>query len=233
MGESTSFHCAGMAGISSKVALIPAAGMGTRLGLGPKALLRLGRQTLLEILVKMLAPIVDSIIMAVPIGFEEQFESVLGDNIFIISGGSTRQESIDRLLEASNAELLLIQDVARPFASSALCLKVLETAADNGAAGAFLPATVPVGLLEKGVVANYWDRHQARVFQAPQAYRRDVLLDAQRKAASIQFQSTAQMVIQAGYVLHAVSGEAENIKITTPLDWQIAQRVIAPQLGLI
>ena len=213
-------------------ALIPAAGLGTRLGLGPKCLLRLGEQTVLELVVAALAPLVDEVLVAAPGGFEGELRAVLRGSASVITGGDTRQDSIDALLHASAGQLVLIQDAARPFASRALHTAVLDAASMHGAAGAFLDPTVPVGFLADGTVASYRTRQEARIFQAPQAYSREVLMDARRKSAGRQFQSTAQMVIDAGHALWAVPGEPENIKITTSLDWLIAQRVIAPLLGL-
>jgi len=213
-------------------ALIPAAGLGTRLGLGPKCLLRIGERTLLEIVVATLLPLVDEVLVAVPQEFIGEITSLLQGRATVIPGGRSRQESIDLLLDACAGQVVLIQDAARPFASPALCAAVLQAAAQHGAAGAFLDPTVPVGRLENGVVASCQTWQEARIFQAPQAYSRDVLRSAQQKAAGREFQSTAQMVIAAGYALQAIPGEPENIKITTSLDWLIAQRVIAPTLGL-
>ena len=213
-------------------ALIPAAGLGTRLGLGPKCLLRIGERTLLEIIVATIQPLVDEVLVAVPDDFVIEVTALLKDRATVIPGGNTRQASIDKLITASTGQVVLLQDGARPFASSALCAAVLEAAALYGAAGAFLDPTVPVGHIEGGMVASYQTRQEARIFQAPQAYRRAVLLSAQQQTAGRDFQSTAQMVITAGFALRAVAGEPENIKITTSLDWQIAQKVIAPALGL-
>lgn len=217
----------------SKTALIPAAGMGTRLGQGPKALLCLGERSLLQILMETLSPLVNEIVVAAPPGFEAEFKSILKDKARVVRGGRTRQDSISQMLDACAGEILLIQDVSRPFASRALCSKVLEAAVLHGAAGAFVEPSVPIGLLEAGLVATYWDRHMARVFQAPQAFARDVLIKAQRRISGTQLQSTAQLVMQAGTAMWAITGEYENIKITTPLDWQIANKVIAPKLGLV
>lgn len=213
-------------------ALIPAAGLGTRLGLGPKCLLRIGGRTLLEIVVTTLLPLVDEVLVAVPADFAVEITALLQGRATVITGGRSRRESIDLLLAASSGQIVLIQDAARPFASSALCSAVLLAAEQHGAAGAFLDPTVPVGRLQDGVVASYQTRQEARIFQAPQAYHRAVLHTARHKTTGREFQSTAQMVIAAGYTLQAIPGEPENIKITTSLDWLIAQRVIAPTLGL-
>lgn len=214
-------------------ALIPAAGSGERLGLGPKALLRLGRLTLIEILVDTLEPIVGSIVVSAPEGYVHEFKRLLGSRSIVVRGGCNRQESIDKILSVSSAEILLIQDVARPFARRSLCEKVLRAAARHGAAGAFLDPMVPVGYSDGGSIGLQWDRQHARIFQAPQAFSRDILARARSLHAGRQFQSTAQMVIEAGFPLAEVPGNVENIKITTPFDWQVAQRVIAPMLGLI
>jgi len=213
-------------------ALIPAAGHGERLGLGPKCLLRLGERTLLEILVATLTPLVDEVLVAVPEDLEDTLQTLLRDTASVVAGGATRQDSIDALVQAASGQVLLIQDVARPFASRDLHLAVLDAARQHGAAGAFLDPTVPVGHLADGAVASYHTRQAAGIFQAPQAYRREVLERARQRTAGREFQSTAQMVIDAGYALRAVPGEPENIKITSPLDWLIAQRVIAPLLQL-
>lgn len=215
-----------------KSALIPAAGLGSRLGLSPKCLLRIGQQSLLEILLTTIQPLVDEILVAVPSDYECEIATNLRDRAVIVPGGESRQDSIEHLIDASSGEILLIQDVARPFASRSLCSMVLEAAIEHGAAGAFLDPTVPVGRLKNGAVASYQSRFEVGIFQAPQAFRRDVLMTARQRTAGQQFQSTAQMVIDAGYALQAIPGEAENIKITTLLDWLIGQNVIAPTLGL-
>jgi 2-C-methyl-D-erythritol 4-phosphate cytidylyltransferase len=214
-------------------ALVAAAGTGTRLGLGPKCLLRLGELSVLEIVVAALQALVDEVWVAVPAELERPITALLAGRAQVLVGGRTRHESIARLLQASAGQLVLVHDGARPFASRALYSAVLDAATRYGAAGAFLDPAVPVGHLENDVIASYQTGDEARIFQTPQAYARDVLLTAGQKTGGRQFQSTAQMVIAGGYPLHAIPGEPENIKITTSLDWLIAQNAIAPKLGLL
>jgi len=212
-------------------ALVPAAGIGSRLGLGPKALLRLGGRTLLDVLLETLSPLVQEVLVAYPADYSREFEERFGHLATLVQGGNNRQESIRELIAASAGDILLIQDVARPFPSGRLCADVLEAARSHGAAGAFLDPTVPVGLIDNECVADYRDRTKAGIFQAPQAFRRSLLEAAQASAGDRVYQSTAQMVIGAGTALRVVPGEPENIKITTPLDWEIARTVIGPKLG--
>lgn len=216
--------------MKGSVGFIPAAGIGTRLGLGPKGLLRIGNRTMLELLLDTLTPILSRVLVAAPRNYVKEFQSICGGRAEVILGGVSRQESIQLLLNNSDEEWVLIQDVARPFTSRSLCKRVLKAAIDNGAAGAFLDPTVPVGHMLNKQVTEYWGRAEARIFQAPQAFSRELLAQAQRLAQGKSFQSTAQMVIDSGYSMFGVEGEQTNIKITNKFDWLVAQRVIAPML---
>jgi len=217
---------------TTRAAIIPAAGEGTRLGLGPKAMLKIGDTLLLDYLINTLSPLVDDIVIALPHSLIDTYNSHSNSKLRVIFGGKTRQETIELLLRETDAEIILIQDAARPFASRELCEKVLNAAAEHGAAGAFLDPQVPVGHIINHQVGNFLDRSEAGIFQAPQAFKRSVLLHAIESQASTQCQSTAQLVIHAGHPLFVVPGEQENIKITTPFDWKVAQQVIAPLLGI-
>ncbi|WP_020208348.1 IspD/TarI family cytidylyltransferase [Gilvimarinus chinensis] len=218
-----------MAAIVRRAAIIPAAGFGTRLGKGPKGFLKLGDRTLIEWTAHTLLPIVDRIVVAVPEGFEQAAQKLLPD-CTIICGANSRHMSLVKLFEQSFAETVLIQDAARPFASRALCNAVIHAAEIHGAAGAFLDPVVPVGTIENDAVGQFWHRHEVGIFQAPQAFSHALLDDAMSRPDAELFQSTAQLVIDSGQPLFAVQGEAENIKITSPLDWEIAEKVLAPKL---
>src|SRR5690606_9773804 len=105
-------------------------------------------------------------------------------------------------------------------------------AVEHGAAGAFLSPTVPIARISQHQACDYWDRSEAGYFQTPQAFSRDILLSSYQRAGDQCYQSTAQYVINAGFPLIAITGEIENIKITSELDWQIAKQVLAPRLGV-
>ncbi|MGI8747433.1 MAG: 2-C-methyl-D-erythritol 4-phosphate cytidylyltransferase, partial [Deinococcus sp.] len=94
--------------------LIPAAGWGTRLGLGPKALVQLAGRSLLERTLEGLRPHVDELLVALPAGLELHDLKPPLPGVRTITGGSTRQDSVRLLLEASDAGLVLIHDAARP-----------------------------------------------------------------------------------------------------------------------
>jgi 2-C-methyl-D-erythritol 4-phosphate cytidylyltransferase len=70
--------------------------------------------------------------------------------------------------------------------------------------------------------------HQLRIIQSPQAYRRERLLQIYELAAQHgwQFQTTVELMHAAQQATTIVPGEENNIKITMPLDWQIAEKIL-------
>jgi 2-C-methyl-D-erythritol 4-phosphate cytidylyltransferase len=207
-------------------ALVPAAGAGTRLGLGPKALLAISGKPLLRRLVDRLLRVADEVVLAVPAAHIAHFRSAYPD-CRCIAGGDSRHESVQRLLQAATHDWALLQDAARPFASEALLREVALAALETGCAGAFLDPDVPVARISGGLVVEAIARDQAGIFQAPQAFSRTLLqavLD-QAEARGWRDQSTLQLALRAGVAVRSVRGEKTNIKLTTPEDWAIALQI--------
>ncbi|MDB5046008.1 MAG: 2-C-methyl-D-erythritol 4-phosphate cytidylyltransferase, partial [Deinococcus sp.] len=105
-------------------ALIPAAGSGTRLGQGPKAVVEVGGLSLLARSVACLLPYVDEVLVALPAGLS------LPDGLEVraITGGNTRQASVLALLQATDADVVLIHDAARPFLPARVIRQVAAAA---------------------------------------------------------------------------------------------------------
>ena len=116
-------------------ALIPAAGSGTRLGLGPKAFVEVAGLSLLARSVAALAPHVDEVVVALPEGWT--LPAAVPARAIV--GGQTRQDSVRLLLEATGAEAVLVHDAARPFLPAEVVRAVLAAAWEVGAATAALP----------------------------------------------------------------------------------------------
>lgn len=211
-------------GAVSVSCLIPAAGSGQRLGLGPKAFLLLQGRPLLCWVAERALQVADEVLVAVPETLVETASDLL-PRCRVIAGGATRQDSIACLAHAARGQWLIVHDVARPFASRALMETVLDTARRHGCAGAFLDPEVPVARLRDGCVVEAYARDEVGVFQSPQAFARrhmDAMLACQADAPGWYGQSTIQLALLAGVVVHAVPGEKTNVKITTIEDWQRA-----------
>ncbi len=206
--------------------LIPAAGTGERLGMGPKGFLELRGRPLLAWIVDRALQVADEVLVAAPADRVAAAADML-PHCRVIAGGTSRQDSIALLAGQASGDWLLVHDAARPFASQALTRAVLEAARRAGcAAGAFLDPEVPVARLRDGRVVEAYERSEVGVFQSPQAFSREhmqVMLACQAGAPGWYGQSTIQLALLAGVPVLAVAGEKTNIKITTPEDWRQAQ----------
>lgn len=204
--------------------LIPAAGDGDRLGMGPKGLLELAGQPLVAWLTRKVSRLSDDVIVAAPARQLALFRE-LCPGCRCIAGGASRQESVARLLEQSSRDWVLLTDVARPFVSLELCLAVLAGAREKGAAGAFLDPDVPVAHIVNGEVVRAIRREEAGILQAPNAFARALLVEVHQQAAlgGWQEQSTLELALRAGCEVAVVAGEKTNIKLTSAEDWRLAK----------
>ena len=199
--------------------LIPAAGWGTRLGLGHKAFVEVGGKTLLARAVAALSPFMDEVIAAVP--------DDCGDlpGATAIPGGITRQESVWRLLQATTADFVLIHDAARPFLPPSVVRAVLAAARDVGAATAAWPVADTLVRAEAGRWAGSVAREGVWAVQTPQGFARAVLLAAHTQARRGAWAATddAGLVARAGGEVRLVPGDARLFKVTAPEDLTLAR----------
>ncbi len=219
-----------MSAASRVSALIAAAGEGTRLGLGPKALLRLGDRSLLERVVALARRVCDEIVVAAPPNHLEACRSLVGDGVTVIAGAAHRNASLARAFAHASGDWLMVLDVTRPFVSERLARAVLAAAREHGAAGAFLSADVPAALPGVGAVDAQLAADDYRLPQLPQVLRRDLAARVFAADDLLAAQTLWQAGLRNGVTFAAVPGESRNIKITHALDWAIARQVIAPMI---
>jgi 2-C-methyl-D-erythritol 4-phosphate cytidylyltransferase len=204
-------------------ALIPAAGSGTRLGQGPKAFVQVAGKSLLERSVAALTPHVHEVLVALPAGMTLPG----GLQARAIVGGATRQESVRLLLEATDADLVLIHDAARPFLSAATIQAVLEALHRAGAATVAHPLADTLVRAEGELWGERVERAGLWGVQTPQAGRRDWLLAAHQKAQGHAVTDDAGLLHWAGHQVRLVPGEAALFKVTTPGDLLLAEALAA------
>ena len=202
-------------------ALIPAAGSGERLGMGPKALLTLGGISLLERSIAAFADIASEIIVALP----SDIVIELPEGVRRVEGGATRQQSVYHLLEAATGETVLIHDAARPFLPRAVIERVLSATLETGAATAALPASDTLILESSGDWGSVLDRSQIRAVQTPQGFNRTLLLEAHGKARleGIAATDDAGLVARLGQRVALALGDERLFKVTRPGDWALAE----------
>jgi len=226
-------------------AIIAAGGRGLRLGGAvPKQLLAVGGRPILErsVAVFLAHPDVDEIVVALPADLAADPPPYLSSDrkrLRIVTGGERRQDSVSRAFSAvdTQAEVVVIHDAARPFATADLISRTIEAARKSGAALAAIPArdTVKrsgpataghyVSQADSRFVAETLAREEIFLAQTPQAFRRDVLERALAAADGMEATDEAALAERAGYRVEIVTGEATNIKLTTPEDLPIADTI--------
>lgn len=201
--------------------LLPAAGSGERIGRGPKAFLEVGGKTLLEWALEAFSW-ADEVIVALP-------ENRKGDfgRAKVVSGGSTRQQSVYNLVHAAAGEIVLVHDVARPFVVRDAVERLMQSVQKTGAAT--LVVAVPDTLVEasNGNYGKVIPREAYRLVQTPQGFRRELLLLAHQAAQknAQQFTDDAQVVMACGHPVDLVEGDRRMFKVTYPEDLYLAEGI--------
>jgi len=212
-------------------AILAAGGRGLRLGhVQPKQLLVIAGRSILERSVSLLQthPDVNEVIVALPGELVDDPPAYLLNTskpLRVVKGGARRQDSVAAAfrLVSERADVVVIHDAARPFASGALVARTIAAAAESGAALAALGARDTVKQVAGDVVQATLDRQTIFLAQTPQAFRRDVLRDA--LAVTGDATDEAALAERAGHAVRIVEGEPSNIKVTTPEDLVIAEAI--------
>jgi 2-C-methyl-D-erythritol 4-phosphate cytidylyltransferase len=200
-----------------------------RLGRIPKAFLYLQARTLLERAILAVAPFSQEIIVGLRGADLELGQALvahlhLDQPVTLLAGGSERQETVARLAARASCPLVLLHEVARPFAGPDNFAAVLAAARQHGAAALYTEVQVRDGLalMQDGAYKCALPRSQVVALQTPHAYHRAVLHDAHLRAGQAHHHedSTVALVQWAGYSVQLLRGCVENIKITYPEDWE-------------
>lgn len=214
-------------------AIIAAGGRGARLGGDtPKQLLAIGGKPMLQRTLETFlgAACVHEIVVALPADVAADPPSYLqasGKPVQVVAGGARRQDSVAAAFACVSpaADIVVVHDAARPFATEALIERTIEAARDTGAAIAVLPANDTVKEIAADLVERTIPRERIALAQTPQAFRRDVLEAALSGARELDRDATdeAMLAEQAGYDVRIVLGEPQNVKITTAADLKAAR----------
>jgi 2-C-methyl-D-erythritol 4-phosphate cytidylyltransferase len=190
---------------------------------------------------------VRSIVVACPPG---HVHDLGGHDLGVVDGGATRARSVANALAAVGTELVAIHDAARPLVTAELVEGVVATlAADPEADGAIAAAPVTdtikratsgstEGRLlpfphDGGEKAATWiaetvDRGALWAAQTPQVFRVEALRRAlEADPAQLEAATDESMLVEAAggrVLIHPAS--PENLKVTTPLDFRVAELLL-------
>ncbi|WP_049360154.1 2-C-methyl-D-erythritol 4-phosphate cytidylyltransferase [Corynebacterium aurimucosum] len=227
------------------IALIAAAGQGTRLGAEvPKAYVELRGRTLLERSLRALlaSGVVDEVIVLVSPDMEAEAARIIGRidavgttgaasaaPIRLVHGGSERADSVWAGLQAIPDEdaVVLIHDAARALTPPAMVRGVAKRVLEGApAAVPVVPVADTIKEVADDTVLSTPDRSRLRAVQTPQAFRLSALRQANLDywAQQPEFTATddASLMEWHGERVATVPGDTLAFKITTPIDLTLA-----------
>lgn len=226
--------------MSKVTVLIPAAGMGRRMGKAvAKQFLPLGDKPMLAhtLLAFQRAAEIDEII---PILSKEDMESCLRDIIeqyhitkvkTLVVGGKERQDSVmNGLMKLDkDASVVLVHDGVRPFVTAEMIRESVELAKKGECVVVGVPLKDTIKEVDdKGLVRHTLERSRLWAIQTPQAFPFKALKRAYEESYQHRIFGTddAMLVERAGGKVRVIMGSYENIKITTPGDLVLAEEIL-------
>ena len=148
----------------------------------------------------------------------------------VVAGGADRAESVDNGLKAlsSKVRLAAVHDGARPLITQEVINRAVRTAHTYAAAAPGVPVKDTIKIVQGGVVLETPDRSTLQAIQTPQVFDFDLLKSALKKAKSDKAPITddCSAVERMGMAVRIVAGDERNIKVTTPMDLQIAELLL-------
>ena len=146
--------------------------------------------------------------------------------VAVVSGGSSRQESVHLGLNAlpKGTKLAAVHDGARPLISWQVIDRVVRAANTYGAAAPAVPVKDTIKVVEGRLVKETPDRSSLMAVQTPQVFDFDLLRGALKKAEADGETVTddCSAVERTGMKIKIVEGDERNLKVTTPMDLKIA-----------
>lgn len=145
----------------------------------------------------------------------------------VVAGGGERSQSVLAGVRASDAEIVLIHDGARPLATPRLADAVVEAVIEHGAAVPVVPVVDSLKRVVDGRVAGSVERAGLVRAQTPQGARRELLLKAFEATSGTSFGDEAAMLESHGVPVATVPGEPLNLKVTEPHDLELVRALLA------
>lgn len=223
-------------------AIVPAAGLGTRMGADtPKQFLELDGMALIIFTLKRLAacPAITDFLVATRaedvVSLQDKVAKAgLGRPARVVHGGDTRQQSVANALAQvdPSTEIVLVHDAVRPFVTREQIERVIAEARGRGAAILGIPAIDTVKEVKRAslpedvaLISATIPRERIVLAQTPQAFSYALLRDAFRKAQEddVSASDEAAVVERFGHEVFVVLGSERNLKITRPLDMDLAR----------
>jgi 2-C-methyl-D-erythritol 4-phosphate cytidylyltransferase len=217
-----------------KYAIILAGGAGTRMGTDlPKQFMLLEGKPLLYYTIKAFIGAFEDlqIILVLPENHLDIGNQIIADHfdkdrISITTGGVTRFQSVKNGLAMIKEEsIIFVHDGVRCLLTKDLIHRCYRQAMETGSAIPAIPSKDSIRLLgEEG--SESFDRNKVMLVQTPQTFQSSILLPSFHVDYRNEFTDEASVIEAQGIKVSLVEGDENNIKITTPLDLLIAEKIL-------
>src|SRR6201981_882108 len=223
-------------------AILPAAGMGTRMGAEtPKQFLELNGTPIVILSLRRVAlcPLVTDLVVATRADEIPRLEERIAKEKFkqpvrVVKGGDSRQDSVAAALREvpNETEIVLVHDAVRPFVTVEQIARVIEEARRCEAAILGIPAMDTVKEVKRAslpedvaLITATVPRERGGLAQTPQAFATKLLKEAfaRAEADGVSASDEAALVERMGHDVHVVLGSERNMKITKPADMELAR----------
>ena len=212
-------------------AVILGGGRGLRTGFTqPKQFLNLGRRPLFDYSVeKFMSAGVDTIVAVLVEDYASYYQPHPAITR-IAPAGATRQQSVFNGLQAcpADTDIVIIHDSARPFFPPTAVKKAIELLAQGKYEGLALaiPATDTLVEIKEGEIVRFPERSAFFHTQTPQLFFFKKFWPACQKFQDENFTDDLSLAFAAGLQCGLVEGSRLNFKITTELDWLMAEKIL-------
>lgn len=163
----------------------------------------------------------------------ETLERMFGTPVYLVCGGKSRWHSVANALtmikamELVNSQTLIaIHDGARPLVTTQLIDSGWKAAENVDGAIPVVKITDSLREILPNNENKTVDRNRFRAVQTPQIFNSEVLINAYSQPYSNAYTDDASVVEAAGYKVALFPGDTNNIKITNPIDFEIAKTLI-------
>lgn len=225
------------------IALIPAAGMGKRMGASiNKQYLQLNGMPIVARTISVFeqSPLIDAIYLVIPAEeipyCQKHVVEAFGFRKIaaIVPGGRERQNSVMNALKAmrehvSDDNVVLIHDGVRPLITENVLCESIKTASLYDGAVVAVPVKDTIKSVRNDIVYDTPPREGLWQAQTPQSFRFGTIYSAHLSAEADGFYGTddASLVERTGGEVHIIRGDYRNIKITTPEDLILAEAFLS------
>lgn len=143
----------------------------------------------------------------------------------LVIGGEERFHSIQNALMHCTGSVIAVHDGVRPLVSHETLTRLFDAAETHEAVIPVVSVKESLRILVQNE-SKAVERSAYRVVQTPQVFHTKILIEAYKQPFTSFITDDASLVEQLGHPIFLVDGNEENIKLTTPADLGLAERLL-------